>query len=120
MCSRSAPDNSLSVMVRFLVTSVLCLFLAFGASLATLLIPVQVATPEAAKNVPLGWPATFVRQDLSAYDPPTWPNTYSINAPQEHPVVIHLGWFVFNMASFAGAFFAASVAIRKVLARHKQ
>ena len=107
-------------MLRFLVTLVLCLFLSFSVALATLFIPVQVATPEAAKAVPLGWPVAFVVQDLSGYDPPTWPNSYSINAPQEHPVVVHMGWFAFNISFFAGAFVAGAFAISNLQARRQQ
>ena len=104
-------------MKRSILLSVVLLISGCTASLATLFLPVEVATPEAAKRVPMGLPVAFVWQDVTRYDPPTWPNTYRFYAPQEHHTSVHLLWFPFSVAFFTallgGTGFAVRVALRR-------
>jgi hypothetical protein len=101
-------------MLRALAISALCLAGGCTASVATLLAPVQVETPERAIRVQMGWPVSFVFQDMSHYDPPSWPNTYSVLAPQEHPTSVHLGWFAFSVLFFAASLGALVVLLRQL------
>ncbi len=62
----------------------------------------------------MGLPITFVWQDMSGYDPPSWPNTYSFLAPQEHHTSVHLPWFVVSIAFFATLFGGVALIIKRV------
>lgn len=69
--------------VAFVFFCILCVPLLA----ATVLIKVSVATEAELRDVALGFPLPFVRQNLSALDPP-FPNSFRMMAPQEHPVRI--------------------------------
>ena len=100
-------------MLRAVALALVCFIGGCTASIATLFIPVQVETPKHAKRVPMGWPVPYVFQDMSGYDPPSWPNKYRVLAPQEHPSSIHLGWFAFSVLLFSGVFAVAGIVLRR-------
>ena len=107
----------LGVMIRALLLSFVFFASGATASLATLFLPVEVATQEAAKRVPMGLPVPFVWQDMTRYDPPSWPKSYRFYSPQEHPTSVHLLWFSFSVAFFATVFAGAALVVRSSLRR---
>lgn len=70
-------------------------------SIGTLFIPVDVPNHQALQLVKLGWPLPFIQQDLSSYDPTSWPEKFRINAPQEHATIFHLEFFCIDVFFFS-------------------
>lgn len=103
---------------KFLAGLVICTAIGTALSISTLFIPISVPNHQAAKRVEMGWPATFIHQDLSDYEPFSWPQKFRINAPQEHATTVHIGWLGFDIAFFsilAGTFAFALRRIRRLI-----
>lgn len=79
-----------SMTTAFRVTGLVALTVIGGvvASVATLFIPQEVRSQAELARVPLGWPFKFLVQNLSDYEPSTWPQWFSFNGPQGHPLVL--------------------------------
>jgi hypothetical protein len=114
----SPLTRTLDVMIRAILISIVLVVGGCTTSLTTLFLPVEVATPEAANRVPMGLPIAFVWQDMTRYDPPSWPNTYRFYAPQEHHTSVHLLWFTLSVAFFTAILGGIALTIR--LALHRQ
>ncbi len=84
-------------MLRTLIFSLVVLIGGCTASVGTLFIDRHIHSQEEMKSVPMGWPFTFVHQDLSGYTPLSWPQSFAFAQPQDNPVSVHLGWFAANV-----------------------
>lgn len=90
-------------MFRTIVITLALLVGGCSGSIATLFIDKQFHSQEELAQAPMGWPFTFVHQNLSGYTPMSWPQSFSFVQPQDNPVSIHLGWFAANVVVLAAA-----------------
>jgi hypothetical protein len=99
-------------MVRAIVFAIVLLIGGCTASVATLFIDKEFYSQEELAWVPMGWPFTFVHQDLSGYTPMSWPQSFSFVQPQDNPASVHLGYFAANVLLFGAAIWGITRAIR--------
>jgi hypothetical protein len=92
-------------MFRTIALAVALLVSGCTASVASLFIHQDIGSQAELDSVPMGWPLTFVHQNLSGYTPMSWPQSFRFNAPQEHPASIHLGWFALNILILSGGIY---------------
>ena len=65
------------------------LFLSNLIVFASLSIPVKVWNKADMAAVELGYPLSFVTQDFSRLDPPSFPRYYASGIPWEYPLSFH-------------------------------
>ncbi len=70
-------------LYKYFLIAVFSLFILF----ASLFIPVTVKSQSEMNSVWLGYPISFVNQNLH-YNPPTFPRNYGINSVWENPTKI--------------------------------
>ncbi len=104
------------MLLRAVVITILFLIGGCTASVATLFIDKDFHSQQELERVPMGWPFTFVHQDLSGYTPMSWPQSFSFVQPQDNPISIHLGWFAANVLTWSVAIWLASRAVKMVKA----
>jgi hypothetical protein len=83
-------------------------------AIATLFVPISVPNRMALERVEMGLPFPFVHQNLSRYEPESWPQTFSFNAPQEHATAISFECFGLDVAIFSSLVAAALYVVRRV------
>jgi hypothetical protein len=79
------------------------LVMSIVATLATLAVDSRVENERGSAAVALGLPVPFVIQDRSMLDPPSWPQYYSLGAPQEFPTKTRVLPFIVDTALCAVA-----------------
>jgi hypothetical protein len=96
-------------MIRTICIAISLLIAGCSASVATLFIHKQFHAQEQLVRVPMGWPLTFVHQDLSGYTPMSWPQSFRFARPQENPTSVNPGLFAINAVSLAIAIFIVTL-----------
>ena len=104
-------------IARIALLSTLCLAGGCGLSIATLFVPQTFHSQQELQRVPMGWPFTFIHQDLSGYTPLDWPQRFRFNPPQEHPVVISVDWFVVDIGIFSAGLLGLVHVLRRLRRR---
>ena len=72
--------------------------LTFAATLLSACVPRPVHSREELRNHQLGYPITFISQDLSGYDPETFPVDFRFNPPWEHGFSLNVERFLASWA----------------------
>lgn len=105
------------MMRRAIVIAIILVVSGCTASVGTLLITRDFHSQGELERAPMGWPFTFVYQDLSGYTPMTWPQSFRFDQPQDHPVSVHLGWFGANVLVWSAAIWVVISVVLRVRAR---
>lgn len=66
---------------------VLIVCLSLLAVFLTLFLPVKVKSHSEMSQVALGYPLSYLEQDLSRRDPPSFPRYFSLMLPHENPIL---------------------------------